>query len=48
MNTIYNPRTKAGRIEAARTKINRLTDKFGFNHQKVIAVRLTLANLKNS
>jgi hypothetical protein len=48
MNTIQNPRTKAGRIEATRNKINQLTEKFGFTHQKVLALRISLYNLKNS
>ena len=48
MTTIHNPRTKAGRIEAARNQINQLTEKYGFTHQKVIALRLSLYTLKNS
>lgn len=44
-NTGFNPRTKAGRVLRTKELINQLQEKKGVNHNKVIALRIKLANI---
>jgi hypothetical protein len=47
-NLVANPKTKEGRIEAAKMKVEAAVQKYGPRHNKTIAMNLAYFNLKLS
>jgi hypothetical protein len=44
---VVNPRTTEGRINSIKAQILAITELYGHNHSKVIALRIKLSNIKS-